>query len=366
MKKIKNKKFIPDRIKKLVIIPGGLFLIWIFLTLFYIFNYNLSLSVISYPGNSSNFSNFSTNRLHAGDTVRGKFTAEENYLGIVTLNFTTFNQVDYADEDTLIFRLKQLGKKDWYYQNTYRSGTIFQVPFFPFGFPKIANSKGKTYEFEIKSLNGNQYNAVALSAWEPVLVTRYQVPKNKLLSSKQELLMFLGRKVWVSLQSPDVEFYSFVYLLPFIFYVLLFLSPFRRFFFPRLIALRKRTIKFIEQSPALSPLLQMARILKSIFSKHLDVIIFAVILINIFFIPVLNDVALIVMTILWFYTAKLYGNTSRESFAVGIILLVLCPFILFFNLDNIAEKSAVWAYMFLLAGTIQILLEERNSVDDRQ
>jgi len=35
----------------------------------------------------------------------------------------------------------------------------------------------------------------------------------------------------------------------------------------------------------------------------------------------------------------------------------MCPFLLIFKKNLIAEKAAVWAYMFLVVGVIQMMIE---------
>jgi len=107
------------------------------------FNNNFSLSIISYSHSKNNFVSFSTKKLFAGQKATGEFKAQENYLGIVTVSFATFSQVSYVDEDTLLFRIKEAGAKNWYYQNTYKSGLMYAVPVYPFGFPKFPILKGK-------------------------------------------------------------------------------------------------------------------------------------------------------------------------------------------------------------------------------
>lgn len=348
-------------------IPVLLIALWIFLTVYYIFNNSFSLSVISYSHSKNNFVNFSTYRIFAGHKVTGEFNAQENYLGIVTVSFATFNQVSYADEDTLLFRIKEAGAKQWYYQNTYRSGLIYEVPIYPFGFPRVVNSKGKNYVFEIESLNGSNLNAVALNSWEPVLVTRYQIPKTELLKSKINLAEFFLRRFLVSFGDRGVIFFSFVYFLPFLFYLILYFSPIKKIIESILIRFRKKTTLFVNAHPVLRPFADIYSILKNKIIGNLDSVVFIVVIVNIFFVPIINDLALIVVAALWLYLAKIYKNTSRRSFLVGIFLILLCPVILYFRFEDITKKSAVWAFMFLVAGTIQALLELKtaNKVNEK-
>ena len=42
----------------------------------------------------------------------------------------------------------------------------------------------------------------------------------------------------------------------------------------------------------------------------------------------------------------------------GLVFLTLCPFLLIFNAETIAEKVAIGAYVFLVVGVIQQIHEE--------
>src|SRR5258708_18011115 len=145
------------------VVPFLLVFLWAILTVWYSVSLDKSFTVIAYYHNHINFSRISHQKLLAGSTIAGEFIGQDTNLGIVAIRFRTFIRVPYRDEDMLVFRLKEKGAKKWYYENTYKSGLIYELPLFPFGFPKIADSKGKTYLFEITSLYGNQTNAVAIS-----------------------------------------------------------------------------------------------------------------------------------------------------------------------------------------------------------
>lgn len=46
----------------------------------------------------------------------------------------------------------------------------------------------------------------------------------------------------------------------------------------------------------------------------------------------------------------------------GLFYLILCPFLLIFNMNTQAEKSGNWTFIFLLIGIIQSLIT-KNSKD---
>jgi len=63
------------------------------------------------------------------------------------------------------------------------------------------------------------------------------------------------------------------------------------------------------------------------------------------------------LTGLWILTVWLNHFEGRISIAGGLIFLAMCPFLLIFGKEAIAEKSAIWAYMFLAVGVGQMIVE---------
>ncbi len=90
------------------------------------------------------------------------------------------------------------------------------------------------------------------------------------------------------------------------------------------------------------------------------------ILFDIFVFELSWDWFILFFTGLWAWSAKLHRFEGRVSIAGGLIFLIMCPFLLISQKEAIAEKAAVWAYMFLLVGVIQMIIEyikeERKSV----
>ena len=151
------------KIVRFVLIPFLLLVLWFGFTVSYIMYLDSSFTLISNTLPSTVFTHLPIGTLEKGEYISGKFVGNNNNLGIISLRFKTFFRPAYENEDHLLFQIKEAGDKKWYYQNTYRVGTIYDVPFFPFGFPIITDSKGKIYEFKVTSLNGNGQNSIALS-----------------------------------------------------------------------------------------------------------------------------------------------------------------------------------------------------------
>jgi len=161
-----------------------------------------SFTVLTYPENSSIYVvTPESNVLTKGRVLRGEFVARENNLGIVTIKLDGIGHT--GEEDVLVFRLKEKTRHDWLYTNEYKGGVFRKNKIFTFGFPIIADAKGKTYHFELASLNGTETNALRISGQNPVFTSRYKFSKLDLLNVNF-LGHFLLSKVYTLFINPDV------------------------------------------------------------------------------------------------------------------------------------------------------------------
>lgn len=161
-----------------------------------------------------------------GQRLRGKFIAKENNLGILAIPFETYGR---NNTDLFIFRLKEENKNEWYYVREYESRLFASYPFFPFGFPIISQSKGKTYVFEFESLQGKPGNAVALRDNESFIVSKYKFSKEALLENKNDLIHFVWQKSFDIIQSlPFQRFFVNLLFYSFIIFVVIYISLFHR------------------------------------------------------------------------------------------------------------------------------------------
>jgi hypothetical protein len=355
--KINKRKyhFLGNKFIKFFTIPLLLLLLWSGLTLLYIVHLDTAFSLLSYNLPQSIFTHLSPGKLEKSSFISGEFIAQDNNLGILSLRFETFFRPAYQNEDLLLFQIKQKGAREWYYKNIYRDGTIYDVPFFPFGFPIISDSKGKTYEFKITSLKGDKYNSVAISTRWQSIAAKYKFSKRELLQSKISLVQFSIKKFINSFQTIDVLFSSFVYLLPLIFYLIL-LSPLKKYVEKPLIFIEQKILGF-GRSKLLKFLLPSSDPSERLLIIFFDTILLSVAITDGLYLQLGNDFVYLFIPILWISVQKHFKFSCRKTFIVGIIILMLQPFLLLFNLGQIAVNLAVWAYLFLVAGTIQALLE---------
>lgn len=160
--------------------------------LFYLNFRDKSFTTLQKTYSFSTFLTYKSGELMKGDIVTGQFRAVENNLGIVAIRFQTFDRIN---SDLVVFRMKEQGSDQWYYVNEYQSRQFGGYPLFPFGFPIIADSKGKDYHFELESLYGKPGNAIGIDTTEPVLIAKHKFAKNQLISDKKVFLLFAFQKI---------------------------------------------------------------------------------------------------------------------------------------------------------------------------
>lgn len=81
------------------------------------------------------------------------------------------------------------------------------------------------------------------------------------------------------------------------------------------------------------------------------------ILLDVFVFDFTSDFVILLLTGLWIWSIWLYKFEGRISAGVALIFLLICPFLLILRKESIAEKAAIWAYMFLLVGVGQMFIE---------
>lgn len=330
-----------NRLLMLGIIPLLLLCLWLGLSLFLTSKYSFSVIYSAYD--EGNFTAFKTDQLLAKQKVSAQFAAKENNLGIVSVRFNTYARIN---SDKVIFRLKELGAKDWYYQNIYKVDQFQPNDYFTFGFPIIPNSAGKTYYFEIESTKGTNGDAVAISPTSPIFIAQYQFTKQQLLANKTMIPEFFIKKIFYSFSDINFVIASLVYLFPFIFYVLWYYSA--------------RPYIKISFRPSLTLAVRNWNINLGDYRRKnyiLFYVNFIIILAQVFFMNVANNYAYLLLIGLWALLILIYRFESSVSYLLGLFFLLLCPVLLIINQELIAENAAIWIYFFLVVGTAEALVE---------
>lgn len=336
-----------DRLLTYIIIPFFLLFLWLTLSLFFTSKYSFSVIYSAYDRGS--FTSVKTDELLAKQKISATFKAKENNLGIISVRFKTYSRIN---DDKVIFRLKEKGSKNWFYEYPYKVDQFQDGDYFTFGFPIISESSGKTYNFEIESTKGVEGNAVSISPTSPIFITLFQFTKQQLIANKSIIPAFFIKKIFYSFSDINFTISSLAYLLPFILYIVwCFLA---------------RPLIKINSVRHLRVTLMNWRI--SLIKKYrkkkylLFYIYFFVIIILIFFMNVVNNYVYILLIGLWGLLIMIYRFESSVSYFLGLFFLLLCPVFLIINQESIAENAAIWAYFFLLIGTIEGMIEFKKHI----
>jgi len=241
-----------------------------------------------------------------GNVAKGSFITKENYLGIINVRFNSQKNND----DQVIFRIKEKGSSQWYYEQTYHAVQFVKLPLFPIGFPVIEDSKGKTYDIEIYTKKG-KINSVSLDPTYPGIVLKYFIPKAELLRNPIVLFNFILNKIYFNLKQDGI--------------VILLLSI-TMFVLASLIAL-------VIKNP----------ISNNIFSIGT---IFLISIIDISF-----NSSILLSTVIVLLVYLIYYSMRFENYLVFLIKMIPLYFILFAfgvltNNFNISYKSGLWMGLF--------------------
>lgn len=300
------------------LIPLALCVFWIMASVF--LNPNARFSFLSYS--DSNLARVLKKDLLLKSTkLSGEFKANENHLGIVWLSFTKPKGVLFENEDTLVFRIKEKGSKNWYQANTYKSGLFYGYTLFPFGFSMIDNSKNKTYVFELESLSGNKNNAISIDKDNPVFISSYKIPPKEIFSNVNVLINFIFKKVITSFSTIQFFLYSTLYLIPLLYYLLLQISVKKIRFNGSFLMLIAVTIIFVD-----------AFLIRDSYS------------------------GIILGTIgSWMVFLILSRFKTNASFILSFLCILLAVILISINLGSIVNKLANWGYYMLVIGILQEL-----------
>ena len=308
---------------KWIIIPLAFLFAGVVLSFVYLFNSDINSNVIHVNHSASNVEN-------TRGVVSGKFTAQGNYLGIVTIRFAKKKLLN----GNSIFRIKNVQDNDWYQTSIIPSTQYYYLPFYSFGFPVIEKSKNQMYQFEIRLLSKNE--ELVLSQQEPVLVSNYAYPKEVLLKNLSLLINFLKNKISYYFFTQNFFKVFFIFNIPLFLYLLYILIFYR--FIPKKIKLyTEKLLKVFTKPTMFIPIVAMA--------------------IDIFFTRKNNIIIILLLTLLWIIAVITYRLKTKITFFLALLFLSLCPFLIIGSMEIIAEKSAIWLFFMFVIGIFQLLIE---------
>lgn len=131
-------------------------------------------------------------------------------------------------------------------------------------------------------------------------------------------------------------------------------------------------IKFLEEERGVGESTSSSKLFywafrKYFLSKEVFLAIFFLgIAFDIFLVSSTSDLIILFFVFWWLALNMAFKFESRFSIAIALFFLALCPFLLIFKMDSVAEKAAIWAYMFLVVGVGQMFLEYRREAKDGQ
>lgn len=260
--------------------------------------------------------------------------ASYSNLGSITIHFTRFAET----QGTFEFILKEQEKKESLYSAKYTLSDIFHLPTYPFGFPIISNSENKTYIVTISSPN------LVVNNENITYDLTYSYSLTKLLRGENIIQFIRGKySQYLSLfiNSQHIVFF----ISPAVVYLL----------FALLHLFLKDQYKRLENTELYR---QGRELVRPTFLMVMTFIIF-----DILFIPKPNDFIIIIICIIWSLLIFSYRYTSQKSFVSALFFMFICSLLLISLMEPSAEKAAVWAYMFLVVGTLHILTEQREEQD---
>lgn len=145
---------------------------------------------------------------------RGQFTASYNRLGIVKIRITTGGRLN---TNTVQFRLREIGRKTWLVENTYVTDRFIDGEQYPFGFPVIPDSQGKTYEYELSTNDGSRQNTIAVLPGAYAFQSQYIYSTALIRANTQTTLWFLKEKTLELFGSAPHIGYWIMCFLPLVF-----------------------------------------------------------------------------------------------------------------------------------------------------
>jgi hypothetical protein len=271
-----------------------------------------SFTVVTYQTKNTQ-SKYVSADLYKNNVFRGEFKSKDNNLGLITFVMEPYKNTRIKKKDVITFRFKEKSKSKWDFQREYRIGLFDSQSHFSFGFPIISDSNDKEYQFELSSTAIDKKNYVKIKSTEN-FITGYQYPKSEIVSGNLNTVHFLFNKTVGSFSDPEFVIRSIKYLMPFIFFQIIFLVQ-------KSFNSKRSYLRLPEQE-------NISNFLELFISK--------------------------------FVISLKYKFNSRNIFLLGFMLTMLWICIIPFGFKRIQNLLNLLVYILLLVGCVKLVLEERN------
>lgn len=303
-----------------------LFILGISLTFIYSFTTDPGLGITSDANDSYKLTNVFLN-LHRD--IVGEIHTTNNYFGIIDIRF----QKNENYSGSILFRIREKGKTKWYYLAKFRALDFRNSDPYSFGFSPIANSQNKTYEFQFIRLSGSV--PIRIIKENKSLIPKYLFTIDALRNTPYKIPLFVINKAKQYESSHSFFNHFFVFLVPLYMYFLWAV-------FNKLI---KKSVFFIELQKLNHPLVLIFYFLTMISSVSSTS---------------LTDLAVLQYMLFWLICVVTFSLSERESFFSALLFLIVTPVLMIGEFDQIAQNTAVWAYMFMVFGTIHAFIKQRS------
>ena len=218
--------------------------------------------------------------------------------------------------------MKEKGNPDWSVVNTYTIDRFVSGLLYPFGFPPIPNSKGKTYDFEIVSIDGTNDNAIGFISGYHDVATQYVFSKSELIGNKKLLVEFVKEKIINAVG----DIYSIIY--------------FGMFCIPALAWIASRCIR-------------KKQVLRCIFVGLCCYLFLAFA-----YLPIdMHSNTMIFIALSGYIIAYLSNAPASLAYTFALFSLVEIPFAIFFGNTLAANKLSMLIFFLLIVGGMMSLKE---------
>ena len=299
------------------LVPKILFVIWLLFTFSYLRDLNYFSLSIEKTLPSPFLGAYRGDPLLQGDAVMIDYPSSYQKLGTIGVRFTTFFRIN---NDILRFRIKEVGQDSWYYEHDYKVDQFQQYRIFPFGFPIIEDSAGKTYLVEIESLHGVNEDSVAItSPLNRSVVARHVFAKKQLLGDPRLFLYFVYHKLAFLVSDLDFLTHLFLYSLPLFFYLI---------------------YSLVGSSMG-----------------AFSVVVFLSVFFDIVYAKGYSAFFILSVVFGWGLMAWHHKVESRVTSSVFLAIFSLSPILYLIGQAALGDKAGVWAYMFLAFSVSQLIYE---------
>lgn len=278
---------------------------------------------------------FSVIEKHKSIPINGEIYSKYSNLGSIVLSFNR----PATNKGNFTFKLQEKGSKKVHYRVVYSLSDVYYLPAFPFGFPTIENSKNKIYLYSLTPHN------LSLKKGGITYVLIYSFDKSSLLKGNTFFQYVEGKRnqyINELIDSKNIIFF----ILPVLIYILF--------------SIIKSVLKSNFENSEIY--LHFISLIHPFFLTLFIYIFFDIV----FTATPQTDTAIIIVSALWSILIFTYRYSYKKSLVFALLFFFISPIFSYANMGISAEKSAMWAYIFMVIGVIHAFIEiKRQNVQTK-